>query len=309
MSIWEIIFIVAAIILYIWFERFKSENEKKFKLNIPIFTPQQRNEFLDRNGPKNVQEALQIHEGGYNFHWNNVLKAASLLGDAKGEEVPIAVKHLITNLESDEPNIVAISAVSLGKLKDVSAVPHLKKHINSQPSQVQLARVKSLELEKSQREAYAKRIGASITNSRTIPDLNEKHKMIREAVAWAINEIDNSVKEQNIRINSSQTINIEEAFTILNNSSQFIKEKQIQALAVLSNAKGNDIPKANKILVQNLINTDNNIVLISIISLGKIGEFTAINDLNRLFQDTPAENVLLRNTISDSIDAIFRRGQ
>jgi len=307
MKIWEIIFLVLAIVIYVWYENFKAKSAQKYKINIPLFSPQQLHEFLKQRGPQSVADAFEINKADYDYGWNNVLKAASILGDAKGTDQTEAVKQLISNLKVDEPNLVAISAVSLGKLKNPLALPHLEKLINSQPNQSEMERQKSLQYEKSQRENYAQRIGATLTNYPSISDPQEKHKKIREAALWAISEIKNAEFLKSEKIRTSESMDVSEAFEVFRNQKNFSIGKTLQAAAVLSNAKGSDVPKAIQQLISNLTDTESNLALISVISLGKIGDSSVITRLNKLLEEISAEQEFLRTTIAFTISEIYDR--
>lgn len=100
-------------------------------------------------------------------------------------------------------------------------------------------------------------------------------------------------------------MSVAEAFEVLENKKNYSIGKVMQASAVLSQAKGKQIQKAVKQLIKNLEEGQSNVALISVISLGEIGDASAVEPLNKLLEKTTDDDPLLRNAISETKIKIF----
>lgn len=303
MKTWEIIVLVLILAPVIYFTILKINFIDQNKLNFPLFSSKQIHEFLDQRGPVTISDALEIFKGGYNYSWNNVLKAALILGDATVPDQKEAVNQLISNLYSSEPKLVAVSAVSLGKLKDPKALPVLEKLIYIQPSKSEVEKEKSLKFERLQREDYAKRIGATLSNYPNIPSADEQYSNVRKSAVWALNEIRGNVE----RIKSNEPLDVSDAFIVINNQIIFDSGKIYQALLALSHAEGNDTLRAMQLFLSNLTHPDPMVVNLSVLGLGQVGDSSALNELKNLLDYTTFENGMLRDFLNDSIEKISSR--
>lgn len=310
MKIWEIIIYVLLFGTIIYLTVLRVIWEGKNKFNLPLLTDRQRHEILDKLGPDSVSSALEILKGDYNYVWNNILKASAILGDATGPDEDEAVNQLINNLSVKEPNLVTISAISLGKLRNARALPFLLELIDSQPGQSEIENEKSLRFQKTQREAYAKRIGAHLTNYPNIPSANEQHEKIRESVMWAIQEIKRnefSKAERYERIRSGEILDVSDAFEVFKYPVSFKDEILMVSSMTLTEARGSDLPRAIQQLISNLDHKNMMLVNISVIALGKIADSSVIPRLKKLLMDRNWEDSSLEEYINASIKEIQLR--
>ncbi|MBU1012444.1 MAG: hypothetical protein KKG99_05520 [Bacteroidetes bacterium] len=310
MKIWEIIIYVLLFGTLIYFTVLRVIWENKNKFNMPLFTDKQRHELLDKLGPESVSSALEILKRDYNYGWNNLLKASAILGDATGLDEDEAVNQLISNLSVKEPNLVTISAISLGKLRNARALPFLLKLIDSQPSQSEIESEKSLRFQKTQREAYAKRLGANLMNHPNIPSAYEQHEKIREAVMWAIQEINSdelAKAERYERIRSGKNLDVSDAFEVFKHPDLFKDEIHMVSSMALTEARGTDIPRAIQQLISNLDHKNMMLVDISVIALGRIADSSVIPRLKKLLADRSWEDSSLEEYINASINEIQLR--
>lgn len=296
-----VIFILTmCVVLYFTFLHGKWVSKNTF---VPMVSKKQINELLNQRGPANIADAFTIFEENYSFSFTNVLKAASILGDASGPDEDKAVEYLITNLNSSQPSLVIASAISLGKLKNPKALPALDKWRNTQPKSSDLEREKSLRFQKTQQKEYARRIGAILEDSSEIPSVTELYKKVKDSANWAVNEIRQNIE----RIQLSDSLSTSDSFKVLNSPEIFYSQTVYKALLRLGEVENNEIPRAINLLISKLTNPDPMVVQLSVVSLGKIGDDKALSALKNLSDITSLENGMLTMFLNDSIEKISLR--
>ena len=139
-------------------------------------------------GALSFAEAIDVLERGGSTY-PRAFEAAQLLGELPPSDYSErAVRALAGCLDSPEPKLRLLAAMSLGRIGDASAIPALRVAANSVPRADERAHHQAASFDKQFLEARARREGYSIDNiSVSAPE--EVHADVRQAASWAIQEI------------------------------------------------------------------------------------------------------------------------
>lgn len=145
-----------------------------------------------------VDDAIQFLERG-GCEYGQLLEAARVLGEVAvphpdlgvppPEIVDKAVRALTHGLEYQDARVRTAAAVSLGRIGNPAAIPALHKALEAPgPTQDEIQQHKANVHQRDFLKGRARREGVS-TPEVTVSDPTEEHSQAREAVAWALHEI------------------------------------------------------------------------------------------------------------------------
>jgi hypothetical protein len=142
----------------------------------------------EEQGWLSFTESIKLLETG-GFEYSKGFYAAQKLGDLPPcEHTDRAIRALISCMESNEPQMRLLAAISLGRIGDASAIDSLRTATESIPAADEISRYQATSFDKEFREARAQREGYSMSPI-TVSDPVELHTEVRQAATWAMAEI------------------------------------------------------------------------------------------------------------------------
>ena len=139
-------------------------------------------------GVLSFERAVEVIERG-GADYPTALQATKMLGDLPPCALRArAIPALIGQLDSDDRRLSALSALSLGRIGNASALPALGRLAEVTPDRTAVARQQSAEFEKQFLTARARREGVAMPALR-VRDATAESAAARDAAKWAMEQI------------------------------------------------------------------------------------------------------------------------